>query len=304
MMRRSIPKLKLTVLGAGPAFDPFQNNTSFLLEGRANILIDCGYSVPRQLWASKADPDMPGVVPSSMHPDFLSAIVITHYHGDHYAGIAPVLLLKHSPMRNGAPERRKKPLHIIGPAGVREKVETCLEENFPGKFKEMEPTLRFHGLREGQQFSRWGMTIDTAFSNHGKIRSLATHWSIDGTAVFSYSSDGRLTPSTMALFRGTPLLIHECYAADEAGLGPGGKGVHQDLPELVEYVKRAGIPKVRLVHAAFDQRTRLSSALERYNNTWIRLAREGEDLLAPSLSEAPDESLRDQSPRFGLQAGR
>lgn len=64
------------------------------------ILMDCGEGTIHQLFRT------------SLSLAKLSAILITHLHGDHFFGIYAVLTIMHS-------KGRKAPVVVVGPIGIR-----------------------------------------------------------------------------------------------------------------------------------------------------------------------------------------
>ena len=109
--------MKIKVLGTGNAFNQEARfNSAFSIEmNSATILVDCGFTVPLALQKE-------GVEFSS-----IDYIVITHYHGDHYAGLASILL----GLKYVSPQYKK--LTIIGPGNVSEKLK--------GLFKNSESSI-------------------------------------------------------------------------------------------------------------------------------------------------------------------
>ncbi len=61
----------VTWVGVGSAVDQDPANTTMLMRGGANLLLDCGYAVPHAFW-SLAE------VPESRDPNFLDAIWLSH----------------------------------------------------------------------------------------------------------------------------------------------------------------------------------------------------------------------------------
>ena len=87
--------MKIVFLGVGEAFDEnYPNNSSLVLTDKTKLLLDCGFTVPSQVW--KFNPD----------PSLLDAIYISHRHGDHFLGL-PALFLR---MWEGG---RKRDLEVI-----------------------------------------------------------------------------------------------------------------------------------------------------------------------------------------------
>lgn len=73
----------------------------------AVFLFDCGEGTQRQL------------IRAGVSRSKIQYIAITHLHGDHVLGLVPLLA-------SMASDRREAPLHLIGPQGLRELVESTL----------------------------------------------------------------------------------------------------------------------------------------------------------------------------------
>ncbi len=121
--------MKVKVLGTGNAFNQQSRfNSSYLINiNGINVLIDCGFTVPLALQNE-------GVEFSS-----IDYILITHYHGDHYAGLASILLgLKYI-----SPQHKK--LTIIGPGNIETKIKSLMDVLYPGNihlFNELNLNLK------------------------------------------------------------------------------------------------------------------------------------------------------------------
>ncbi len=108
--------MKIKVLGTGNAFNQEARfNSSYLIKSNGiNTLIDCGFTVPLALQNE------------SIEFSSIDYILITHYHGDHYAGLASLLL----GLRYASPQYKN--LTIIGPGNIKEKVEGLFKVLYPG----------------------------------------------------------------------------------------------------------------------------------------------------------------------------
>src|SRR5919197_17007 len=107
--------VRLRFLGSGDAFGSGGRlQTSMHLEGEEEpLLIDCGATTLVALKRAGIDPASIG------------RVVLSHLHGDHFAGL-PFLIL------DGQFAARTRPLEVAGPAGVQERIERTLEAFFPG----------------------------------------------------------------------------------------------------------------------------------------------------------------------------
>ncbi|MFN3402843.1 MAG: MBL fold metallo-hydrolase [Cytophagaceae bacterium] len=106
---------KVLVLGSGDAFGSFGHMQSgYFIKGEKGILLDCG---PTIMYALNR---------ASVTTEDIDIIVLSHFHGDHYAGI-PFLLLEAALV-----SKRTKPLTIISPEGGEEKIKKLFELLYPG----------------------------------------------------------------------------------------------------------------------------------------------------------------------------
>ena len=98
---------EVVFIGTGDAFGSGgRRYSAILLRNQSNtLLLDCGPTTPLGLKSLGIDPRE------------IDAIAISHFHGDHFAGL-PFLLLDYH-----FETRRKRPLQILGPPGIEGRVE-------------------------------------------------------------------------------------------------------------------------------------------------------------------------------------
>ena len=138
--------MELYFLGVGEACDAAQPNTSILVktaarENGGRILLDCGFTVPHAYFRLE-----PGA-------DELEFLWISHFHGDHLLG-TPLLLLRFWEMG------RQRPLAILGPPGIRAKVEEAAMLGYPNLLKRLGFSLLFHELQPGKTLQALGGSGD------------------------------------------------------------------------------------------------------------------------------------------------
>jgi ribonuclease BN (tRNA processing enzyme) len=130
--------MQVKFIGSGDAFGNggrFQACILLRAPGHADdVLLDCGASSLVALKQQRHDPAKIGLV------------LVSHLHGDHFGGV-PFLVL------DGQFTRRTRPLHVAGPAGVRERVQAAMEVLFPGSTQvQRRFEVQFHELADRQQF--------------------------------------------------------------------------------------------------------------------------------------------------------
>ena len=112
--------MRLQFLGSGDAFGSGGRfNTCFHLERQAhgNVLIDCGAS------------SMVAIRKWGVEPNAVSTVLVSHLHGDHFAGL-PFFLLDAQLV-----SRRTAPLLLAGPPGFEERLMIVMEAMFAGSTK-------------------------------------------------------------------------------------------------------------------------------------------------------------------------
>ena len=230
----------LTILGSGEAFDPALPNTCLLYQGEKTVLVDCGFAAVQAVWRQSGD------------VDFLDAVLLSHHHADHTFGL-PALLMVMEGSRGGDPRRgRTRPFTVIGPPNTRQYVTSLFDLAYAPGMARLSYSVEFVECAPGETAQFGLLTIRTALPNHG-LPVLSTRWEVDGRARFAYSADGKPTPATRALFRGAPVLVHECYAL------PGGEGpVHTNVEIVLEVAAECGIETLVLVHQAAHQRAAIA----------------------------------------------
>src|SRR5437763_8524523 len=110
--------MQLRFVGCGDALGSGgRSNTCFHVTGQgANFLIDCGAS------------SLPALKRLDIAPDDIELILITHFHGDHFAGL-PFLLL------DAQFSRRTRPLIVAGPEGIAARLSQVMEALFENSSK-------------------------------------------------------------------------------------------------------------------------------------------------------------------------
>ena len=221
--------MKVIFLGVGEAFDKnYPNNSSLVLSEKTNLLLDCGFTVPPQLWKFNLD------------KDFIDAIYISHQHADHYFGL-PALLMR---MWEGG---RVKPITVIAPKGFKDSFKELMNlaySSFPEKFKfnvniiEVETTskIKFNDLE-----------LSFIPTVHSQSRENLAIKITDGKSIMAYGGDG--SPIANGNFyENLDLLILETYLYDKEIIG------HSSIVSAIAFAEKNDVKCLALTHMNRDFR--------------------------------------------------
>lgn len=227
----------ITFLGTGDAFGSGgRYHTCFLVDTHeTRFLIDCGAS---SLNAMKRH----GIDPAS-----IDSILITHLHGDHFAGL-PFFLL------DSVVSQRDRSLVIAGPVDLERRSRDLLQMLFPSTARRDKPfDLRFVALHPGQASVLDTVTVRAIEVAHSKD-DLACALRIDcGGKTIAYSGDTEWTDALIEASKGADLFVCECYAFDEEVPG------HMTYTKLLQRRSDLGCGRLVLTHMGPRMLERLPS---------------------------------------------
>jgi ribonuclease BN (tRNA processing enzyme) len=228
--------VKITFAGTGDAFGSGGRfNTCFVVEApEICFAVDFGATSLNALKAL----------------DFLhnriDAILLTHLHGDHCAGV-PQLLMD---AMLGA--KRQTPLTIAGPRDTKTHLDKVREALFPGsggmtprfdvEIIEME-TMAPHDVR-GLKVTTWP-AIHTQATNPTSMRI-----EVAGK-VIAYSGDSAWTEHMLDVARGADLFIAECYFLETR------VPFHLNYPDIEEHRAELDAQRIVLTHMGPEMLARL-----------------------------------------------
>jgi len=223
--------MKLIFLGVGEAFDNNLPNNSLLILSDTKLLLDCGYSIPQQLWKYNED------------PEFLDAIYLSHPHADHYFGL-PALFVRMWE------DNRKKPLTIICQKDMQKLIEQALEIGYKGFKEKFEFSINFIEVEAGQQLMIKEFVLNFAPTTHS-ADNLAIKI-CNGENCLCYSGDGMFNQNTVVLYKNSDLLVHEAYLYDEQKIG------HASIQDLINMAINNNIKTLALTHINRNLRKQIS----------------------------------------------
>lgn len=244
--------MRATILGCGEAFDESLANTSVLLSAAgANILFDCGYSVPPQVWKT-----LPGA-------EAVDLIYISHPHADHYFGL-PALLGRM--WEDG----RTRPLAILTQPAVIGSIRELLEFGYRGLPSQFQFAIEFLPAAAERPVETHGVVFRFAPTSH-PAPNLAVRVECGG-AAFCYSGDGMFTPESRRLFSGADVLVHEAFSFEPMAS-------HADIGGVLAMARQEGVRRTALVHVSRSVRrpesVRIRAALEAARDTEATLPEPG-----------------------------
>lgn len=233
--------ITVTLLGTGtPRPDPERSGPATLIEaGDTKILIDVGRGTTTRL----------GQV--GLGPADISAVLVTHMHSDHLAGLPDLWLLGYLP-----PWYRDCPLPVYGPPGT-DDLAAGLEQAFrtetEGREAGFRPGPRIEPVEighEGPVFEHGGVTV-TAIAVDHIPNSYAFRVDYEGRSVV-VSGDTRPSDNLVRHAQGADLLVHEVMAISDSVLdanpraAPVMRGVlgNHTTPEQAARVARRIAPRM------------------------------------------------------------
>jgi ribonuclease BN (tRNA processing enzyme)/isopentenyl phosphate kinase len=193
ILPQTSPKANILFLGTGDAFasSSYKSAGVFIELDQYGVLLDCG---PHTLHALKK---------AGRKTDDIDLILVSHFHGDHFAGL-PFILLEASIQQN-----RKKPLTIIGPPNIEDRVESlnyALYENIAHEKKPF--TCHYKVISPQKPLELNWITIRAIEMRHTP-ESQGYRLETNKIAI-AYSGDTGWTDNLTSLVKNTDLSIIEC----------------------------------------------------------------------------------------------
>ena len=193
--------LSLQFIGCGDAFGSGGRfNTCFHLVGeRTNLLIDCGASSLVAMKQQRVDRNA------------IALIVITHFHADHFGGI-PFFILDAQFF-----SKRREPLTIVGPVGLKDWYGRVMETAFPGSSQAAQKfEIHLREIAAGCSLEVGDVMVSAYQAIHGPPVGpyLAVRIDAERRSV-AYTGDTEWTPALIPAAYDTDLFIAEAYFRDK-----------------------------------------------------------------------------------------
>jgi ribonuclease BN (tRNA processing enzyme) len=220
--------VRLTVVGCSPAWpNPGGAQSGYLVEGAGSVLLDCGTGVLARLREDRLWPE-------------LDAIVITHFHLDHWGDLVPWVWGAN--YLNGRDLPLGRPELWVPPQG-RARLEQFGELlGFPDMF---ERVFEVREYEPNAPFEVGGHTVTAVRVPHYRLEAYALRIS-DGSRTLAYSGDSGPSDVLSELARDADLFVCEATLAS-AELDGTPRG-HLALDEALAAFEGSGARRLLVTH--------------------------------------------------------
>jgi len=259
--------MKLTVIGSADAFNSAgRGHSCYVLEGEGcgRLMVDFGSTA------------LAGLRRVNLRPRELSAVVLTHLHGDHAGGL-PFLFID-SLFNDPRPE----PLALLGPPRMREVLGALVDAMYADVAADLARlSLELDEFAPGDQRELAGYVVRAFPADHMKAphQPLCLRVTDPAGASVAFSGDTRMCPGLFEAAEGADLLVAECTR-----LAPPA-GHHCTWQEWKEALPRVRARAVLFTHLGSDVRARLPD-LERELRSPIALRFADDGMVVP-VGRAP-----------------
>jgi ribonuclease BN (tRNA processing enzyme) len=225
-------RVRATVAGSGDAFGSggrLQACVHVQPLGREEaVLLDCGASA------------LVGLKRCGLDPNDVTVVAVSHLHGDHFGGL-PYLLL------DGQFRHRHRPLHIIGPPGMRQRLEEAMEVLFPDSTRVRRRfATHVHELASGATLDVEQVTVQAFGVDHAAgAPALGLRLRVAGR-VIAYSGDTAWTDTLIELADRADLFVCEAYTSSRR------VRYHMELSTLRANLSRLRCARLLLTHPSPD----------------------------------------------------
>jgi ribonuclease BN (tRNA processing enzyme) len=223
----SASAVRVTFLGSGDAFSAGgRHQAAYLVRGGgACFLLDCGAGTLTSMKRHHLDAAA------------IDLILISHLHGDHFAGL-PFLFIEYI-----YEQPRQRPLRIAGPPGTEERVWALFRAAYKDLASKPLPfALEFTEMPPDVPVTFAALNVEPFRVPHQETEiSLGLRVGVAGRSIL-YSGDTGWTEELVTRSQGVDLFICECSFFETR------KPFHLDYPRIAEQHARFGAQRLILTH--------------------------------------------------------
>ncbi|MCW5893508.1 MAG: MBL fold metallo-hydrolase [bacterium] len=239
--------VRVTVLGSGDAFGSGGRfHSAYLVETPgATFLLDCGPSILQALKRARVAPDR------------LDFVLLTHFHGDHFAGV-PFLFMDYR-----YESRRTRPFTVFGPPQVERRVRALFSALYEKTADEPSPfPVAYRELATEVAVEVAGVRVTPLPVPHVcELVSFAYRIEAAGRTLV-YSGDTAWTDDLVRYTHGADLFVCECSTWETK------LDIHVSYPEVATHAPKLGCKRLLLTHLG-------SEPLARLDEITLEVARDG-----------------------------
>jgi ribonuclease BN (tRNA processing enzyme) len=223
--------LRLTVLGSGDAFNAGGAlHSAYQLEHEGGtLLIECGPSI------------LAGMKREGISTDAPDGVLISHLHGDHFAGL-PFLFLEYV-----FENPRSRPLLIAGPPTTKDRFHDVYAAMYQETvFRDVGFEVTHIDANPGERFEIAGFEIEPFLVPH-PAKPFSLGYRIESPeGVLVFSGDSAWTDDFVAQTQGADVFLCECCSMRQ------GSDMHVSYEEILAHKDKLGCRRLLLTHLGSD----------------------------------------------------
>jgi len=220
--------MKVIVVGCSPAWqNPGGAQSGYLIEGSGRLLLDCGPGVLPRLREQEGWPQV-------------DAIVITHFHLDHWGDLVPWAFGS----MYGPGSKLPKPTLFVPPDGEAELAEFADKLGVEGMFS---AAFDVREYAEDKPFEAAGLEVTAIRVPHYQLTTHALRVT-DGKRTLAYSGDSAPSPKLAEVARDADLFLCEATLRESFEGSPDGLRGHLSAEEAIDAFRASGARRLVIIH--------------------------------------------------------
>jgi ribonuclease BN (tRNA processing enzyme) len=221
-------QMKVFVVGCSPAWpNPGGAQSGYLVQGSGRLLLDCG----------------PGVLPRLREQEgwpLVDAIVITHFHLDHWGDLVPWAF----GAMYGPGSQVPKPVLFVPPDGKAELANFADKLGVEGMFS---AAFEVREYATDEPFEAAGLEVTASRVPHYQLITHALRVS-DGDRTLAYSGDSAPSPKLAEVARDADLFLCEATLRESWEGSPDGLRGHLSAEEAIDAFRESGARRLVIIH--------------------------------------------------------